>query len=90
MICTTLTAAALAIAALAAPAQADTISAYCMLMWDDNSKDTIKAPCTFSQYGGNAYVDDFNFYKFAFPAADQGKTYERDNSSTSITFTRSG
>ena len=90
MIRTTLTAAALAIAALAAPAQADTISAYCMLMWDDNSKDTIKAPCTFSQYEGNAYVEDFNFYKFAFPAAEQGKTYERDNSSTSITFKRKG
>ena len=74
MIRTTLTAAALSIAALAAPAQADSTSAYCMLMWDDTSKDTIKAPCTFSQYGGDAYVDDFNFYKFAFPAAEEGKT----------------
>lgn len=90
MIRTILTGAALAIAALAAPAQADSTSAYCMLMWVDTSKDTIKAPCTFSQYGGNAYVNGFDNYKFAFPAAEQGKTYERDNKSTSITFKRKG
>ena len=54
------------------------------------AKTRSKPPCTFSQYGGNAYVDDFNFYKFAFPSAEQGKTYERDNSSTSITFKRKG
>ena len=74
MIGTALTAAALALSSLALPTMADSTSAYCMLMWDDTSKDTIKAPCTFSQYGGDAYVDDFNFYKFAFPAAEEGKT----------------
>ena len=90
MIRTTLTAAALAIAALAAPAQADSTKAYCMLTWDDTSKDSIKGPCTFSQYGGNAYVDDFSFYKFAFPAAEQGKTYKRDNKESGISFKRKG
>ena len=90
MIRTTLTAAALAIAALAVPAQADSTKAYCMLTWDDTSKDSIKGPCTFSQYGGNAYVDDFNYYKFAFPSAEQGKTYERDNKESGISFQRKG
>jgi len=74
MIGTALTAAALALSSLALPTMADSTSAYCMLMWDDTSKDTIKAPRTFSQYGSIAYVDDFNFYKFAFPAAEEGKT----------------
>jgi len=90
MIRTTLTAAALAIAALAAPAQADSTKAYCMLTWDDTSKDSIKGPCTFSQYGGNAYVDDFSSYKFAFLAAEQGKTYNRDNKESGISFKRKG
>ena len=90
MIRSTLTAAALAIAALTAPAQADSTSAYCSLAWDDTSKGSIKGPCTFSQYQGNVDVDDFNFYKFAFPAAEQGKTYERDSNSNRITFKRKG
>ncbi|WP_186538108.1 hypothetical protein [Synechococcus sp. BIOS-E4-1] len=61
-----------------------------MLTWDDSSKDSIKGPCTFSQYGGNAYVDDFNYYKFAFPSAEQDKTYERDNKESGISFKRKG
>ena len=90
MIRATFTATALAIAALAAPAQADSTEAYCMLTWDDTNKDSIKGPCTFSQYGGNAYVDDFSSYKFAFPAAEQGKTYKRDNKASGISFKRKG
>jgi hypothetical protein len=39
----------------------------------------IEGPCAFSQSGSNVYVDDFNYYKFAFPSAEQGKTYERYN-----------
>lgn len=88
MVRTTLTAAAIAVATLAAPAQADSTSAYCSLAWDDTSKGSIKGPCTFSQYQGNVYVNDFNFYKFAFPASEQGKTYERDSNSNRITFKR--
>ena len=90
MIRATLTAKILAIAVLAAPAQADSTEAYCMLTWDDSSKDSIKGPCTFSQYGGNAYIDDFNYYKFAFPSAEQDKTYERDNKESGISFKRKG
>ena len=97
MIRTTLTAAALAIAALAAPAQADSTKAYCTLAWHDETVQKlhmavprIEGPCDFSQYQGNAYVDDFNYYKFAFPSAEQGKTYERDNREEGISFTREG
>ena len=90
MIRTTLTAAALAIGSLLTPALADSRKAYCTLAWDDTSKGSIQGPCTFSQYSGNVYVDDFNFYKFAFPAAEQGKTYQRDNKSERISFNREG
>ena len=75
MIRTTLTAAALALASLAAPALADSTKAYCTLAWDDTSKGSIQGPCGFSQSGGNVYVYDFNYYKFAFPSSEQGKTY---------------
>ena len=74
MIRTTLTAAALALGSLLTPALADSRKAYCTLAWDDTSKGSIQGPCTFSQYSGNVYIDDFNFYKFAFPAAEEGKT----------------
>ena len=90
MIRTTLTAAALAIGSLLTPALADSTKAYCTLAWHDDSMRRIDGPCTFSQYSGNVYVDDFNFYKFAFPAAEQGKTYERDNKSERISFNREG
>jgi hypothetical protein len=86
----TLTAAALALASLAAPSMADSTKAYCALAWDDTSKGSIQGPCDFSQYQGNVYVDDFNYYKFAFPSAEQGKTYERDNREAGISFTREG
>jgi len=49
MIRTTLTAAALALGSLAAPAMADSTKAYCTLAWDDTSKGSIQGPCTFSQ-----------------------------------------
>ena len=90
MIRTTLTAAALALASLAAPAMADSTKAYCTLAWHDDSMRMIEGPCDFSQYSGNVYVDDFNYYKFAFPSAEQGKTYERDNREEGISFTREG
>ena len=47
-------------------------------------------PCTFSQYSGNVYVDDFNDYDFAFPYAEDGKTYSRNNREGGISFNRKG
>jgi hypothetical protein len=35
-------------------------------------------------------VDDFNYYKFAFPSAEQGKTYQRDNREVGISFSLKG
>ena len=97
MIKTTLTAAALAIGSLLTPALADSTKAYCTLAWHDETVQKlhmavprIEGPCDFSQYQGNVYVDDFNYYKFAFPSAEQGKTYERDNREEGISFTREG
>ena len=92
MIRTTLTAiaGAIAIGSLSAPALADSTKAYCTLAWHDDSMKSIQGPCTFSQYSGNVYVDNFNYYKFAFPAAEQGKTYQRDNKSERISFNREG
>ncbi|MEJ6827596.1 MAG: hypothetical protein QNK79_05605 [Synechococcus sp. ArSW.bin.68] len=90
MIRTTLTAAALALGSLAAPAMADSTKAYCTLAWDDTSKGSIQGPCTFSQYSGNVYIDNFDYYKFAFPAAEQGKTYQRDTKEVGISFSRKG
>ena len=90
MIRTTLTSAVIALASLAAPALADSTKAYCTLAWHDDSMQRIQGPCTFSQYSGNVYVNDFNYYKFAFPAAEQGTTYQRDNKSGRISFNREG
>ncbi len=86
----TFTAAALAIGSLLTPALADSRTAYCTLAWHDDSMRTIAGPCDFSQYSGNVYVDDFNFYKFAFPAAEQDKTYSRNNADGMISFRREG
>ena len=88
MIRTTLTAAALAIGSLLTPVLADSTKAYCTLAWEDTTKGTIQGPCDFSQSGGNVYVDDFNYYKFMFPASEQGKTYELDNKAERISFSR--
>ena len=98
MIPTTLTAIASAAALFAVSEPIDSVrvvmidraKAYCTLAWHDDSMRTIAGPCAFSQYQGNVYVDNFNFYKFAFPAAEQGKTYERDNKSERISFNREG
>ncbi len=97
MIRTTLTAAALAIGSLLTPALADSTKAYCTLSWHDETVQKlhmavprIEGPCDFSQYQGNAYVDDFNYYKFAFPSAEQGKTYQRKSTEGGISFNREG
>ena len=90
MIRTTLTGAALALSSIAAPALADSTKAYCTLSWHNHTTDKIEGPCIFSQYQGNVYVDDFNYYKFAFPSAEQGKTYERDSTEGGISFNREG
>ena len=82
------TAAALALAALVAPVQADTVKgALCELSRPDNSLAPEDFFCSFTQLQGNVYVDSKR-WKFAFPAAEQGKTYKRQNTVDFIRFIR--
>ena len=90
MIRTELAAAVLVLGTSTLPAVADSTKAYCTLSWHDDSMPLMEGPCNFSQLGGNIYVDDFNFYKFAFPSAEQGKTYKRNNQLERISITREG
>lgn len=90
MIRTSLTAAVLTLGSFLTPAMADSTKAYCTLAWHDDSMRTIAGPCDFSQFQGNVYVDDFNFYKFVFPEAEQGKTYTRSASADMLSFRREG
>ncbi len=90
MIRTALTAAALAIGALAAPAQADTVrGALCELSRHDDSISMEDFTCSITQLQGNVYVDSTR-WAFKFPAAEQGKTYERQNTEDFKRFTREG
>ncbi|MCT0249563.1 MULTISPECIES: hypothetical protein [unclassified Synechococcus] len=77
MIRTTITALAIATSAIATPALADSAKAYCEMVRTNG--EMLKGSCTWSQMQGNVYIDHFNHYAFAFPAAEEGKTYERTN-----------
>ena len=90
MIRTTLTAAALAISALLAPAQADTVkAALCVLSRHDDSMRVEEFPCDFTQTMGAAYIDS-NFWAFIFPHGEQGRTFTRQNTEDFIRWTREG
>ena len=90
MMRTAIAAAVLALSSSTSPAIADRTKAFCTLSWYDDSKPLMEGPCNFSQSEGSVYVDDFNFYKFVFPSAEEGKTYNRDNQLEQITLTREG
>ena len=87
MIRITLTAAALAIAALAAPAQAEIVPASCKLIKYGDTTTVETFPCQFRQSGGNVTVDSQN-WAFTFLAKDQGVKYIRINR-IPLTFTKS-
>lgn len=82
-------AAAVLASSLASKAKADTVDAFCTLSWHDHTKPMLDGPCKFSQYQGNAYLI-LGSYKFTFPAVEQGKTYQRDNTVERIRFNREG
>ena len=74
----------------AAPAaRADSTTASCILSRHDHTLPLEKGPCTFSQPQGNATVR-FGRWAFDFPAAEQGRRYERSASSEGIRFNREG
>ena len=90
MIRTTLTTAALTIASMAGPVQADTVrNALCALTRLDRPAAVEDFSCDFTQLQGNAYISSRR-WKFAFPAAEQGKTYQRQNSHDFVRFIREG
>ena len=70
-------------------AEADSTTAWCVLFKaEENSTELPEpVPCQFSQRQGNATVS-FADQLYEFPASEQGKTYQRDNHSTGIGFSR--
>lgn len=93
MIRTTLTAAALALCSLVAPvAQADTAkNTWCALHRMHRTSKAIPRQeifdCSFSQHKGTAYVKSTR-WAFAFPTAEEGKSYKRDKSVGFVRFIR--
>ena len=71
-------------------AQADTVrGALCELSRHDDSIPMEDFTCSFTQMQGNVYIDS-NRWAFKFPSAEQGKTYERQNTEDFKRFTREG
>lgn len=97
MIRTTLTSIASAAVLLAvsepmdpAVASADTVQgALCVLSRHDDALPREEFTCSFSQYSGNVYVNSKR-WAFKFSAAEQGKTYTRQNTEDFKRFTREG
>ena len=89
MIRTTLTAAALALGSLAAPAMAEIVPAKCTLHKYQPVTTTQTFDCDFRQSGGNVQVRSKD-WGFTFLAKDQGAKYIRINAQGAITFTKTG
>lgn len=88
MIRTTLTATALALGTLVAPAHTEIIKAECKLTKYGKSPFTDIFPCNFRQSSGNVEVSSKN-WTFEFLARDQGRTYVRINANP-LSFHRLG
>ena len=71
------------------PMRADSTEARCHLLVLDGSTPEKTGPCWFSQRQGNVDVR-FGARAFHFPAAEQGLSYQRINSSEGIRFSREG
>lgn len=76
-------------AGAAAPAQADSTEASCILSRHDHTIPIEQGPCTFSQRQGNVNVR-FGSWAFSFPSAEQGRSYQRRANGTGIRFQREG
>ena len=77
------------LSACSSTAEAESRTAWCALFREaDNSAELPEpVPCQFSQRQGNVTVS-FADQLYEFPASEQGKTYQRDNHSTGIGFSR--
>lgn len=71
-------------------ASADTVNgALCELIRLDPPSPSENFTCSFSQYSGNVYVNSVR-WAFAFPDAENGTTYTRQNTEDFKRFTREG
>ena len=90
MIRTTLTAAALTLGTLAAPAMAEIVPAKCTLIrYGGMNTPPETFDCDFRQSGGNVSVTSKN-WAFTFLEKNQGSAFIRINTTANITFTRTG
>ena len=71
-------------------AMADTVKdALCVLSRHDDSIPRKEFTCDFIQYSGNVYINSIR-WAFAFPDAENGTTYTRQNTEDFKRFTREG
>lgn len=76
-------------------AQLQPTNSYCVLTWANNKKRAnrpiiMQGTCKFTQSQGSTYVENFNWYNFAFTSGDLGKTYKRKNHEDHVSFERYG
>lgn len=71
------------------PARADSTTATCVFSRHDHTVPVETGPCVFSQRQGNVTVR-FGAQSFRFLSDEQGRSYERSNSSEGIRFNREG
>ena len=82
--------AAAALSITAAPALADTTTAYCSYSKHDHTIAIESGPCQFSQRGGTINVTTIGGTELLYPYSQQGKTFTRINSNTGIQLNREG
>jgi hypothetical protein len=74
---------------LVVPAKAEIVKSFCVLSRHDHTIPMEEFDCAFRQSQGTVQVTS-NRWRFVFPAAEQGKTFQRDNSIERIRLTREG
>ena len=69
--------------------KAEIVEAHCTLTWQEPQKTEV-GDCHFRQAFGNVQIWMGQRWAFDFPASELGKSYQRDNQTTQIGFTRKG
>jgi hypothetical protein len=80
---------ALIAGSLVVPAKAEIVKSFCVLSRHDHTIPVEEFDCEFRQSQGTVQVTSTR-WSFLFPAAEQGKTFQRDNSIERIRLTREG
>ena len=68
---------------------AEIVKAYCTLTWEEQ-RPMEQGDCDFRQAFGNVQILMGKRWIFDFPDSERGKSYERDNQETGISFKRKG